>query len=72
MLKTHLEIRCPNCGHKIQIAWPTTRARHAELVCPNCQRQLSVAEASERAVTGARDRHGLHIAEEDEADKPSH
>lgn len=66
MPKHHLEIRCPNCGHRIRVKWPTTRVRHAEIACPNCKRTLSVAEASERAVTGARDRHDLHIVEKED------
>lgn len=66
MPKDHLEIRCPNCGNRIRIGWPTTRVRHAEIACPTCKRKLSVAEASERAVTGAQDRHALRVVEKKE------
>ena len=60
MLKEHIEIRCPNCGGKMLIEWPTRRERRARVKCLGCETHFPVAEAVERTVVGApddRDRH---------------
>ena len=61
MLKDHIEIRCPNCGRKMVINWPTPRERHARLTCPGCKTDFPVAEAVERTVLGTPDDRDLHL-----------
>jgi transposase-like protein len=61
MSKDHIVIRCPECGARMRIDWPTPRARHAEITCPSCEASFPVAEAVERTVVGAPDHRDLHI-----------
>ena len=61
MAKDHVEIRCPNCGRKMLIAWPTQHERHARLSCPGCAADFPLAEAVERTVVGASDDRDLHL-----------
>lgn len=61
MSKDQIAIRCPSCGAKLSIAWPTPRARHARLKCPGCAADFPIAEAVERTVTGAPDDRDVHL-----------
>lgn len=66
MEKDHIEIRCPHCGQRTSIEWPTSRKRHAQVTCAHCKKDFPMAEAVERTVIGTRDERDLHIA----PDKP--
>jgi ribosomal protein S27E len=61
MPKDHIAIRCPGCGDRMQIDWPTPRARHAQIKCPTCETSFPVAQAVERTVLGAADDRDLHL-----------
>jgi uncharacterized Zn finger protein len=61
MLKEHIEIRCPNCGGKMLIEWPTPRTRRALVKCLGCETDYSIAEAVERTVVGAPDDRDRHL-----------
>ncbi len=55
MPKEHIEIRCPHCGGKMLINWPTPRERGVQVRCSDCAKDFPVAEAVERTVAGAPD-----------------
>lgn len=61
MSKDQIAIRCPNCGARMRIDWPTPRARHAQITCPNCSACVPVAEAVERTIVGAPDDRDLRV-----------
>ena len=61
MAKDHIAIRCPRCGGRMRIDWPTPRARHAQTKCPSCETSFPVAEAVERTVMGTTDHRDLHV-----------
>jgi predicted RNA-binding Zn-ribbon protein involved in translation (DUF1610 family) len=61
MSKDHIAIRCPNCGARTSIDWPTPRARQAQVTCPSCNAGFPVAEAVERTIVRALDDRDVHI-----------
>ncbi len=61
MPKDHIAIRCPGCGGRMRIDWPTPRARQAQIKCPSCEASFPVAQAVERTLLGAADDRDLHL-----------
>lgn len=61
MPREGIDIRCPHCGVKMSIGWPTSRKRRAVVTCSGCRREFPVAEAVERSVIGALDERDLRI-----------
>jgi DNA-directed RNA polymerase subunit RPC12/RpoP len=72
MQRDHIEIRCPNCGRRMLIQWPTPRERRAKVICRDCETDFHVAQAVERTVIGARDERDLHIVRKRPTDPTSH
>ncbi len=63
MAKDRLEIRCPHCGGRMLIEWPTARGRRAQVTCRSCGKDFPLGPAVERTVAGAPDRRDLHVVE---------
>lgn len=61
MPKDRIEIRCPNCGGKMLIEWPTARGRRVQVKCRSCGKDFPLGQAVERTVAGAPDRRDLHL-----------
>ena len=61
MLKEGIDIRCPSCGARMSLAWPTSRKRRARVKCSGCGKEFPLAEAVERSVVGAPDQRDLHL-----------
>ena len=60
MSKDHIAIRCPHCGRRMLIGWPTSHAPQLRTKCPACAASFPLAEAVERTVIGAADDRDLH------------
>jgi ribosomal protein S27AE len=69
MYKDHIAIRCPHCGERMLIDWPTPRIRGVRVMCPACAAGFLVAEAVERTVIGADDGRNLHLVGSSQSDR---
>lgn len=61
MPKDHVAIRCPHCGGRMLIGWPTPRGRQLRIECSACEASFPLAEAVERTLLGAADDRDLHL-----------
>lgn len=59
--KDHVAIRCPRCGERMLISWPTPHGRQLRIKCPACEAGFPLAEAVERTVIGAADDRDLYL-----------